>query len=114
MPTTQTQELVGIDLVKVALLDPNVKLAVVEEDADAIQCKMTERTLNAPKVEDLWDTEVTHAKDAVGCAFILNEVEFRNSDIEESEGGLPVFAVMHVAFSDTEDIGIVTRGRLAW
>jgi hypothetical protein len=109
-PAKQAEELVGIDLVKAALLDPSVKLSVVEEDADEVQRKMITRTLNAQKLEDIWDTGVTHAKDCVGRAFVLVEVEFRNSEIEASEGGLPVFAVMHVGFEDTGEVGIVTCG----
>jgi hypothetical protein len=104
------QELVGIDLVKAALLDPNVKLSIVDEDPEVVQRRMIERTLGAEKVEDLWDSGVTHAKDAVGRAFTLRSVEFRNSDVENQEGGLSIFAVMHVAFRDTGEVAVITCG----
>jgi hypothetical protein len=109
MPSKASTELVGIELVKAALLDPNVKLSVVDEDPDVVQRRMIERTLSATSVEGLWDKGVTHAKDAVDRAFQLNDVEFRNSEVE-GEGGLPIFAVMHVAFLDTGEPGIITCG----
>ena len=54
MPTKKSEELVGIDLVKAALLDPAVKLSVVDEEPEVVQRRMVERTLAATRIEDLW------------------------------------------------------------
>jgi hypothetical protein len=103
-------ELVGIELVKAALLDRSVKLTVVEEDPEAAARRMIERTLAATSVEELWGAGVVHAKDCVNRAFVLTSVEFRNSDVDEQEGGLPIYAVMHAAFADTGETAVITCG----
>jgi hypothetical protein len=110
MAKTASNELVGIDLVKAAMLDRNVKLSVNEEDPEVVQRRIVERTLNAQTIDDIWDSGTTAAKDIIDRPFKLHDVEFRNSEVEASEGGLPVFAVMHVAFLDTGETGIVTCG----
>jgi hypothetical protein len=105
-----SEELVPLDFVRRALLDPTVRLSVTEEDPATVQRRMIERTLNATSVDDLWGTDVVHARDMIGRSFILREVEWRNSEIEESEGGLSIFAVMHGAFVDTGEMAIMTCG----
>jgi hypothetical protein len=110
MAKTASNELVGIDLVKAAMLDRNVKLSVNEEDPEVVQRRIVERTLNATSIDDIWDSGTTAAKDIIDRPFQLREIEFRNSEVEASEGGLPVFAVMHVTFLGTGETGIVTCG----
>lgn len=103
--------MVTLDEVKRLLLDPNApKLSVVDEDPEESARRIIARTLNAKSVEELWDTGVVHAKDCVGRAFRLNDVEWRNSDIDPEEGGLRVFAVMHAAFLDTGESAVITCG----
>jgi hypothetical protein len=94
--------------VKAALLDPKVRLSIVEEDPQVVAQRMMNQVLSANRIEDLFDTGVTHAADAVDRPFELNNVEFRNSDVEG--GTLGIFSVMHVTFQDTGEIGVVTCG----
>lgn len=104
----ETAELVSIEQVERALFDPSVKLAVVEEDPEVVARRMIEHILAAPTKAAMYGTDVTHAKDAIGRDFTIREIEFRNSDFEGE--GLPIFAVLHVNFTDTGELGIITSG----
>lgn len=112
MPTAKKQstELVGIDLVKAALLDRSVKLAVVEEDPEEAQRRMISAIMDADKVDDIWGGgEAINARDVVDRPFRLIEATFHNSDYDE---GAPIFTAMRVAFTDTGEPAIVTSGAL--
>lgn len=112
MPTTKkaSTELVGIDLVKAALLDRNVKLSVVEEDPEAAQRRMIEAIMDAKSVDDIWGGgDAINARDVVDRPFRLVEATFHNSDYDE---GAPIFTAMRVAFVDTGEQAIVTSGAL--
>jgi hypothetical protein len=105
-----SKELVGIDLVKAALLDRNVKLSVVEEDPEVVQRRMIEQILDATNIAEVWGGgEALHAADIVDRPFRLVRATFHNSEYEE---GSPIFTAMEVAFPDTGEQAVVTSGAL--
>lgn len=110
MATKQkSDELVGIDLVKAALVDRNVKLAVVEEDPEEAQRRMISQIMDAQSVDDIWGGKAINAKDVVDRPFKLIDAKFHNSDFEE---GAPIFAAMDVAFLDSGETSVVVSGAL--
>lgn len=110
MPSKKSTDLVGIDLVKAALLDRSVKLSVVEEDPEVVQRRIIEEILDAGNVNDIWGGgDAVHAADIVDRPFRLIEATFHNSDYDE---GSPIFTAMRVAFPDTGEAAIVTSGAL--
>jgi hypothetical protein len=110
MPSKKSTDLVGIDLVKAALLDRSIKLSVVEEDPEVVQRRIIEEILDAGNVDEIWGGgDAVHATDIVDRPFRLIEATFHNSDYDE---GSPIFTAMRVAFPDTGEAAIVTSGAL--
>ena len=92
MPSKKGEEIVLLDEVEKALLDPAAKLSVVEnEDAEAVQRSIIMSILESS--DPLHRAETLGGRDLIGVPLRVKSVSWRNSDFEGE--GLGIFAVMN-------------------
>jgi len=95
-----------LDEVALALVDPNVKLSVVEQDPDVVAARIVQEILDS--VDPLAPRgEAVGGRDLIGEPLHVTSIDWRNSDIANSPVG--IFAVMHITKQDGSAI-VVTCG----
>jgi hypothetical protein len=105
---SKSTEIVLLDEVEKALLDPSAKLSLVEnEDAEAVQRSIIESILTS--ADPLHRAETLGGRDLIGVPLRVKKVDWRNSDFEGE--GLGIFAVMHATQTDGTDVVITTGSR---
>lgn len=108
MPSKKGEEIVLLDEVEKALLDPAAKLSVVEnEDAEAVQRSIIMSILESS--DPLHRAETLGGRDLIGVPLRVKSVSWRNSDFEGE--GLGIFAVMNAQRQDGGDVVVTTGSR---
>jgi len=99
------QEITTLDEVEQALLDPTVKLSVVEEDSETVSRRILEEILTSD--DPLAKAEVLGGRDLLGVPIRVTAVDWRNSDFEGE--GMGIYVVLHAMQTDGTSI-VVTSG----
>jgi hypothetical protein len=108
MPTKKGEEIVLLDEVEKALLDPTAKLSVIEEqDAEAVQRSIIQSILDSS--DPLHRAETVGGRDLIGVPLRVKSVQWRNSDFEGE--GLGIFAVMNAQRQDGSEVVVTTGSR---
>ncbi len=103
---TKGTEITTLDEVAAALLDPTVKLSVVEEDGATVSRRIIEEILTSDN--PLAETEVMGGRDLLGVPLRVSSVAWQNSDFENEEG-LGIYVVIHAQTTDGATV-VVTSG----
>jgi len=107
MPGKKGTELVQLDEVERALLDPTARLSIVEEDSEGAATAIVRGILESS--DPLARVEAVGGRDLIGVPLRVTDVEWRNSDLEGE--GLGIFAVMHATQQDGTQVAVTCGGR---
>jgi len=105
-PSKAVAPITTLDEVEKALLDPNAKLSVVENDDDAAAA-IVRSILDA--ADPLAKVEAVGGRDLLGVPLRVTQVDWRNSDFAGE--GLGIFAVLHAQKQDGEDVAVTCGAR---
>jgi len=104
---SMSTEVVQLDEVERALLDPTAKLSVMEQDSDAAAEAIVRSILEA--ADPLARVEAVGGRDLLGVPLRVTSVEWRNSDL--AGDGLGIFAVLHATQQDGTEVAVTCGSR---